>query len=664
MQNKLIDPKNISQWVNHLPNKQPCNGAGTPIGINDRHEFMTYEQAVENNKENPEIAGIGFVFTEDVDLCGLDLDDCLDEQGELINEQVRELLEGYEGMVEISPSGKGLHLIMQGRKPAQITKTKVAGALGLRSVEWYDKNRYFTVTENYWKGQNQIVHVSGLLGKLEKIFSTPSYTKSAEFSGATDTRENKFIQPIATMTPEEIQERFDGDNSKADLAFCGELARAHPYDYQSVDHKFRASHLMRPKWDERHRSDGATYGQMTIQKAFSTLGCDSYNNLLAYLKTYFEFRFNEVKVQPEFREVGKSKWNNLEERDLNQILNDLRTRGGKLKITKQTLHETINTHSVSPRFDPIKSYFAGLEKWDGKDHFAKLFATLKTTNPAMSELLLKKWLRGLVATIVKRKGTVNHGVLVLKGKQGLGKTSFALRLLPEQMREYVHSGTIREDSKDAQMLLVRNLIINMDEMANLQRREAAIFKELVTKDEIQIRMPYDRTIGTFTRRASFIGSVNDSTFLNDPTGSRRFWVLDCLSIDWQHMPDMNKVYAQILHELAQGEQWYLTRQEENDVQQQNAQFQVPSIEDELVENFCEADDKARKSASEIRGELARASSTSEHEIRLKILGQVLTNRGYDSVRIGGVVKYKVRIKGGFNFNLGTPPSANKLFNSN
>ena len=33
-----------------------------------------------------------------------------------------------------------------------------------------------------------------------------------------------------------------------------------------MDGCFRASRRMRPKWDEVHSSDGATYGEMTIQK--------------------------------------------------------------------------------------------------------------------------------------------------------------------------------------------------------------------------------------------------------------------------------------------------------------------------------------------------------------------------------------------------------------
>lgn len=39
---------------------------------------------------------------------------------------------------------------------------------------------------------------------------------------------------------------------------------------QLMDECFRASGGVRPKWDEVHASDGATYGKMTIEKVCRT----------------------------------------------------------------------------------------------------------------------------------------------------------------------------------------------------------------------------------------------------------------------------------------------------------------------------------------------------------------------------------------------------------
>lgn len=60
--------------------------------------------------------------------------------------------------------------------------------------------------------------------------------------------------------------RFGGDQSRADLSLCDMLA-FFSTDPAQVDRLFRKSALMRPKWDERHGTDGSTYGQMTVDKA-------------------------------------------------------------------------------------------------------------------------------------------------------------------------------------------------------------------------------------------------------------------------------------------------------------------------------------------------------------------------------------------------------------
>jgi len=58
--------------------------------------------------------------------------------------------------------------------------------------------------------------------------------------------------------------------SEADLALCGQLAFWTARDSRQIDRLFRHSQLYRPKWDDPHRSDKETYGDMTIAKALET----------------------------------------------------------------------------------------------------------------------------------------------------------------------------------------------------------------------------------------------------------------------------------------------------------------------------------------------------------------------------------------------------------
>jgi primase-polymerase (primpol)-like protein len=62
---------------------------------------------------------------------------------------------------------------------------------------------------------------------------------------------------------------YDGDDSRADLAFCSLLV-VHTQDPKQIDQIFRKSKLMRDKWDTRHGE--GTYGEMTIAKALGGKG--------------------------------------------------------------------------------------------------------------------------------------------------------------------------------------------------------------------------------------------------------------------------------------------------------------------------------------------------------------------------------------------------------
>ena len=55
--------------------------------------------------------------------------------------------------------------------------------------------------------------------------------------------------------------------SEADLALCSILSFWTNKTPRLIDSIFRKSGLYRPKWDEKHYSDGRTYGQETIARA-------------------------------------------------------------------------------------------------------------------------------------------------------------------------------------------------------------------------------------------------------------------------------------------------------------------------------------------------------------------------------------------------------------
>jgi len=122
--------------------------------VNRPETWGTFDAAVKAWRDNPSlVAGIGFMFTDADEYFGIDLDDeskVAPEHLPMRREFVNQLLASVNTYAEISPSGKGLHLIGRGRVPAA----------GRRSphlqIEVYGAERYFTMTGNVLDGRAEI----------------------------------------------------------------------------------------------------------------------------------------------------------------------------------------------------------------------------------------------------------------------------------------------------------------------------------------------------------------------------------------------------------------------------------------------------------------------------------------------------------------------------
>lgn len=82
--------------------------------------------------------GVGFVFTADIGLVGIDIDKCLTENDDT-SELAKDILQQELGYVEYSPSGSGLHIITRGELPRAYKNDKIG-------LELYNTGRFFTIT--------------------------------------------------------------------------------------------------------------------------------------------------------------------------------------------------------------------------------------------------------------------------------------------------------------------------------------------------------------------------------------------------------------------------------------------------------------------------------------------------------------------------------------
>jgi hypothetical protein len=199
----------------------------------------------------------------------VDLDKCLDPETGEIESWAREVIEELNSYTEISPSGKGVHVLVKATLPA--------GRNRKGRFETYDRDRYFTVTGKHLAGTPQTIEgrQEELRAVIRRVFGEESTNGHAKPVAATELVDNglsdsEVIQKaLAASNGARFFRLWNGDtsgygsHSEADLALCGMLAFWTGGDASRIDSLFRQSGLYREKWDRKD------YRTRTIAEALS-----------------------------------------------------------------------------------------------------------------------------------------------------------------------------------------------------------------------------------------------------------------------------------------------------------------------------------------------------------------------------------------------------------
>jgi len=136
------------QWVcwrqeerDGKPTKVPYTpGTARRASSTDLMTWSTFDQALAAYEAGePPYHGVGFCFSSADPFVGIDLDRCRDpEDGEITGWAQKIISRVQEGYIEASPSGTGVHIIVQGAVRD--------GGMRKGKVEMYSRGRFFTMT--------------------------------------------------------------------------------------------------------------------------------------------------------------------------------------------------------------------------------------------------------------------------------------------------------------------------------------------------------------------------------------------------------------------------------------------------------------------------------------------------------------------------------------
>src|SRR5262249_9639861 len=113
-------------------------------------------------------------------------------------------------------------------------------------------------------------------------------------------------------------------------------------------------------------------------------------------------------------------------------------------------------------------------------------------------------------------------------------------------------------TKDASLATAGVWIIEPSELDAMTRADVNRVKAFLSRRIDRFRPPYGRRFVKFKRQCIFAGSVNDTEYLKDDSGGRRFWPVRCSVLGLEALGrDRDQLWAEALVRYRRGEPWWL-----------------------------------------------------------------------------------------------------------
>ena len=191
-----------------------------------------------------------------------------------------------------------------------------------------------------------------------------------------------------------------------------------------------------------------------------------------------------------------------------------------LAAIERYLNVIVGENVKNPLLDSIKAV-----KWDGVKRLQQVFDILHIEDK-LSKIFLYKWFLQAIAMLHNGdngKKFAPEFVLVLQGRQGTGKTRFFQHLCPQNY--WGEGETVDPRDKDTLIRITSKWIVEIGEIGSTMKKDVDILKAFLTRGTDDCRPPYGKKSMEYPRKTVFVATVNETEFLLDTTGNRRWAVI-------------------------------------------------------------------------------------------------------------------------------------------
>lgn len=305
-----------AEWDNKKQEykKVPYSYAGYKASSTNSDTWTVFDAIYNIYEQNNSYDGIGFMLSNNDNYAVLDIDNVIDENGQIISD-----LENSDlalDMIQLtycetSPSRTGLHCFFKGELPEQRKKKRTD-----LDIELYNDVRFITVTGEAI-GQSEIYEEQEALNnlveryfkaepKLETTFTyDPNHKSELSDDEIIDLMlKSKQKDKISDLLKGNYEKHFDSP-SEAVQSLLHYLAFYTNKDKQQMENIFLNYNNLTDKWDSKRGN--TTWGQLELDKAIN-------NQSEVYTKPKYEFKFDETHS----KKIKKGSWWVYPDNDLNK----------------------------------------------------------------------------------------------------------------------------------------------------------------------------------------------------------------------------------------------------------------------------------------------------------------------------------------------------------
>jgi len=204
-------------------------------------------------------------------------------------------------------------------------------------------------------------------------------------------------------------------------------------------------------------------------------------------------------------------------------------------------------------------------RWDGTNRLSEW--THKVLRQDKDDVMAAeyglRWAIGLVARALE-PGCKNDVMMLLLGKQGIGKSrmwaAWMDGIVPEDSNIELFNDTPIDltQGKDAFITYKTSWIHEDAELIAHGSAGSSQRKAFLSSRQDTYREPYQRYAVTVKRKTVSVGTSNNPTPLSDPSGSRRYYVLEVERVNLRYLKAFrDQLLAEAVHRYRLGEPWWL-----------------------------------------------------------------------------------------------------------